>query len=379
VKASRIAVFSLIFLFSLSSLAVFGQVAPPSKPEPGKPAAKPAPKLGLPKEIRAIIQEGLVTRQGRRDIPFTIFKAMEFPVPGGMHTVLFFKARNSDLGYAAPLPVRQGKSATPPAAASANVLEARLVAALEFLQPDETGALKASREMGFPVTLQTDSAGYDPAKEEWYTLGVSLPFGKYTVGMFFAGVEPKTGKPDMRKVGVSYYDVNLPGPETYQNALETTPLFFARDIRQMESYEGKPVIHRNFFTYSVLQFVPNIDSVVTAEDNSQIEVFFVILGAKEAVVDSAAQPESPKYSIETSYELQKEDGTPVIKWETKKSASQYISQPLPLKQTKITTDAAGKQSTEQSAIPAGKYVLVVKVTDLLSGFSVDKKVPFELK
>jgi len=370
-KASRIAIVGLISLFTASSLAVFGQsmgqpmgqATMQQKPEPGKPA----PRLGLPKEIKAIIQEGLVTRQGRQDIPFTIFKAMEFPAGRGMHAVLFFKARNADLGYTVPLAPRPG-NASAPTAATADVREVRLVAALEFFQPDQTGVLKVYRELGFPVTLQTENAGYDPAKEEWYSVGVALPYGKYTAGMFISGVDPKTGKPDLRKVGVSYFDVDIPGPETYQGGLETTPIFFARDIRQMESYEGKPIIHRGFFTYSVLHFVPNIDSVVTAEDNSQIEAFFIVLGAKEAGVESAAGPASPKFSIEAAFELQKEDGASVIKWETKQFNTQYVSQVLPL-----------KQPADKSALPAGRYVLIVKVKDLFSGSLVDKKVPFDVR
>ncbi len=362
-KASRIAIVGILSFFAVSSLAVFGQPMTQQKPEPGKPA----PRLGLPKEIKAIIQEGLVTRQGRQDIPFTIFKALQFPVSQGMHAVLFFKARNADLGYTMPLPARPGKSSTPPAA-TADVREVRLVAAIEFFQPDGTGVLKVSREIGFPVTLQTESAGYDPAKEDWYSVGITLPYGKYTAGMLISRIDPKTGKPDLRKVGVSYFDVDIPGPETYQGGLETTPIFFARDIRQMESYEGRPLIHRGFFTYSVLQFVPNIDSVVTAEDNSQIEVFFIVLGAKEAGVESAVAPASQKFSIEAAFELQKEDGASLIKWEARQYNTQYVSQVLPL-----------KRSAEKPALAAGSYVLAIKVKDLLSGSSVDKKVPFDVR
>lgn len=373
-KALKIAVLGLTLIFLLGWLAIFAQSVPPTQ----NPEAKPKPKLGLPKEIRAIIQEGLVTRQGRQDVPFTIFKSMGFPIQGGMHTILFIKAKNSSLGYATPAPSRQGRSGVTEAAAP-GVLEARLVAALEFLQPDETGVLKPAREMGFPVTLQTDSASYDPAKEEWYSLGVSLPYGKYTLGMLLAPMDPVKGAPNLRKVGVGYCDIDVPGPEAYANGLETTPIFFAKDIRQMASPEGKPVFHKGFFTYSVLQLVPNIDAVVTAEDKAQVEAFFVVLGAKEATVDTAAAPAAPKFSIDIYFELQKEDGAPVVKWETRKFTTQYIAQPLRLMQTKTITDPSGKQSEIQTEIGAGKYVLIVKIKDLYSGLSAEKKVPFEMR
>jgi hypothetical protein len=382
-KALRLVVLGLILIFSLSLFNVFAQATPGQKQEPKKQEAKPPLKSMIPKEIKAIIQEGLATRQGRQDIPFTIFKYMAFPAKDGMYTVIFFKAKNADFGYAAPVPTApQGKQAQP-AAPPAGTLEARFAMVLEFFQADEAGALKVSGERSIPVTLQTDSAGYDPAKEEWYALTVGLPYGKYTIAMLLAPVDPKKGTADIKKVGVGYYDITLPGVETYQSAIDTTPVFYAKDIQQMNSYEPKPVVHRGLFTYSVLQIVPNIDNVVTAEDKSQIEVFCIVLGAKpkeESPAQSAAQPQRQTNDIEVNYEVQKGDGAAVIKWQSQTYASPLIDQPLPLKQTKVTTDqATGKQSTSQSDLAPGKYQLVVKVKDKVSGFTVEKKVPLEVK
>jgi len=382
-KASKIAVAGFVLVFSLSLFTIFAQATPGQKQEPKKQEAKQPQRSVIPKEIKAIIQEGLATRQGRQDIPFTIFKYMTFPAPGGMHTVIFFKAKNADLGYAAPVSTApQGKQAQP-AVPPAGALETRLALVLEFLQADEAGAMKVSREASFPVTLQTDGAGYDPAKEEWYSLGIGLPYGKYTIAMLLAPIDPKKGTADIKKVGVSYYDVTLPGLETYQSAIDTTPVFFAKDLQQMNSYEAKPIVHRGLFTYSVLQVVPNIENVVTAEDKSQIEVFFIVLGAKakeESPAQPASQPQQQTHDIEVNYEVQKEDGAAVIKWQTQTYPSPLIDQGLPLKQTKLTTDqATGKQSTSQSDLTAGKYVLVLKIKDKVSGFAVEKKVPFELK
>jgi hypothetical protein len=382
-KAPKFVVFGFLLVFGLSLFTVFAQAMPQKPQEPKKPEAKPAQKEIIPKEIKAIMQEGLATRQGRQDIPFTIFKSLVFPVQGGMHAVIFFKAKNSDIGYAAPgaaAPAPKNQPAQPaPAAPAAGMLEARLALALEYLQLDATGALKTYKDATFGVNLQTESAGYDPNKEEWYSFGYPLPFGKYTLVMLFTHIDPKTGKPDIKKVGVGYYDLVLPGPDTYQNTLETTPLFFARNIEQMPSYEARPTVHKGLFTYSVLQIVPNIDSIVTAEDKAQIEILFFILGAKAkdepaAQAQPAVQTSQPKYEIEINFEVQKEDGSTVIKWQPQNYVSPLVDQALPLKRTLKTGE-----KTEQKDLEAGKYMLVIKIMDKVSGLTLDKKMPFEVK
>jgi len=380
-KAPKLVVIGFALVFALSLFMVFAQAIPAKPQETKKPETKPAQKEIIPKEIKAIMQEGLATRQGRQDIPFTIFKSLVFPLQGGMHAVVFFKAKNSDLGYAASAPSAPAQKNQPaqPAAPAAGMLEARLALALEFLQPDQTGALKVYKDASFGVNLQTDSTGYDPNKEEWYSLGFGLPCGKYTLAMLFAHLDPKKGVADIKKVGVSYFDLVLPGPETYQNTLETTPLFFARNIEQMQSYEARPTVHKGLFTYSVLQIVPNIDSVVMGEDKSQIETLFFVLGAKAkdepaGQVQPAVQPSQPKYEIEINFEVQKEDGSTAIKWQTQNYISPLIDQTLPLKRTLKTGE-----KTEQKDLEAGKYMLVIKIKDKVAGLALDKKMPFEVK
>jgi hypothetical protein len=151
----------------------------------------------------------------------------------------------------------------------------------------------------------------------------------------------------------------------------------------MNSYEAKPIVHRGLFTYSVLQIVPNLENVITAEDKAQIEVFFIVLGAKpkpESAALPASQPQQQTYEVEVNYEVQKEDGAAVIRWQAQTYPSPLIDQNLPLKQTKVTTDqATGTKTTSQSDLALGKYVLVLKIKDKVSGFTVEKKLPLEVK
>jgi len=365
-KASRSAVAGLILVFALSLFAGFAQAIPVQKQEPAKPAPKQPQKEILPKEIKAIIQEGLATKQGRHEIPFTIFKTLSFPVPGGMHAIVLFKAKNADLGYAAP--VTNGKNQPAPA----GLLEARLAVALQYFQADAAGVQKVVREAGFGATIQTDSAGYDPNKEEWYSLGYPVPYGKYTMALLLAPMDPKKNQPDLKKVGVEYDDLNLPGPESLQNVLETTPLFFAKNIEQMPTYEARTAIHRGYFTYSILKITPNIDDVITAEDKGQIEVLFFVLGAKPKP-ETAGQAQ-PTNDIEVTFEVQKEDGTPAIKWQSQSYPSSLIDQTLPLKRTLKTGE-----KTEVKDLEPGKYNLVLKITDKVSAMTLEKKAHFEVK
>jgi len=169
----------------------------------------------IPKEIKAVMQEGQASRQGRQDIPFTIFKYLLFPAkdslhsvflfpatlvnlpakdsrltPAGdsLHAVLFFKAKNADLGYAvkAPAVAPEQQEAPPP---PAGVHEANLNIFIEFRQTDKTGASKVVREVFVPVHIEEDSATYDPDKEEWYSVGYTLRPGKYAAAM---AITPRT-------------------------------------------------------------------------------------------------------------------------------------------------------------------------------------------
>jgi hypothetical protein len=366
-KASRPIVAGLVTAFALSLVAGFAQSAPVQKQEPAqKPEQKQPRKEILPKEIKAIIQEGLATKQGRQDIPFSIFKTLTFPVPGGMHAVVFFKAKNADLGYAAP--VATGKNAPAPT----GVLEAHLAVALQYFQADAAGVQKPVREAGFATTLQTDGAGYDPNKEEWYSIGYPIPCGKYTLAIFLAPMDMKKNQPDLKKVGVAYQDLDLPAPEALQNALDTTPLFFAKNIEQMPSYEARTTVHRGYFTYSILKITPNIDDVISAEDKGQIEVLFFVLGAKPKP-ETAAQAQ-PQNDLEVNFEVQKPDGSPAVKWQPQTYPSALIDQTLPLKRTLKTGD-----KTEVKDLDPGKYSLVLKITDKVSALSLEKKIAFEVK
>lgn len=117
---------------------------------------------------------------------------------------------------------------------------------------------------------------------------------------------------------------------------------------------------------------PNIDNVLSPGE--QIDVGFCVFGAKP----KGEPGQQAKYDIEVSYEVQQEDGRAAILWTPQKYDFAFVSQPLLLKQTVMIKDDKGERQ-EQRDLTAGKYALVINVKDKVTGATVEKKVPFEVK
>jgi hypothetical protein len=358
--AKRIFGLFLIFVFSLSLLAVFAEALPSAQRPPQKKAPAAQEKIFIPKEIKAVLQEGLISRQGRQDIPFEIFKNFVFPAQQDYYPVFLFKVKNGDLGFA------------PSADVTLAGYEARQNVFLQFLAEDTEGVPQIQREIYVPFAVRQDSEGYDPEKVDWYSVGVAMLPGKYTLAMAITST-------DLQKVGVQYYDFVLPDPGVYQQSLDTTPIFFSKDMKTMETPEQRPVVHRGMFTYAILQIVPNIDNVVSPGED--IELMYYIFGTKAKEAEAGQRPEN---DIEVAYEVKKDDDSIAedqklaIRWEAQKYDFALVSQPLPLKQTVIIKDEKGER-TEQRDLAAGKYILCLAIKDNLSGMTLEKTVPFEVK
>jgi len=140
-------------------------------------------------------------RAGRH--PVQLFQADRPPRPGqNLYPIFFFKAKNGDLGYA-------------PSATGSGEMEASVNVFFQFLQETATGTLEPMISGRTPSVLKTDGAGYSPDNEDWYSFGMTLPAGKFTLAMVLASQ-------DMKKMSVAYTDVTLPGPETYAATLWPT-------------------------------------------------------------------------------------------------------------------------------------------------------------
>ncbi|MFZ2055158.1 MAG: hypothetical protein WAU81_13300 [Candidatus Aminicenantales bacterium] len=321
-------------------------------------------KVFIPKEVKADIQEGLASRQGRQDIPFTIFQSIYLPARENFHIVFFMNIKNSDLGYApvaaAPAEMKAGQKGpqeTPVQEAPAE-LEASFNVFLQFNRLDKNGVPEIFREAYVPTTIRVPAA--EAEKEEVYSIGNPLPAGDYVVAIALTSI-------DLQKVGIAYHEFTLPDATKFSKTLETTPIFFVRQFDQMEAVEPRTVFHRGCFTYAILKVVPNLDRVFSTGEN--LDIFFFIFGAKP---DSSQQ-----YDIEIDFEVKKGEEMQ-IKFSPQTYTTPMISQPLPMKQT-LKIKKGEEERIEQRDLPAGNYTLVITLLDKVSQNTMVKTVDFEVK
>jgi hypothetical protein len=351
-RASRTFASALAFFVVLGVLAVSAQAAPAVQNKKQEP--KPASKASMPKDVQAVIQEGLAARQGRQDIPFGFFKTLILPAQAdNLYPIFFFKAKNGDLGYA-------------PSPSGSGAMETTLNAFFEFFQPDATGALKSRFGGKTQAVLTTDSQDYSPDKEDWYSIGLALPAGKYTLAFVLA-------TPDMKKLSVAYADVTLPAPGAYETTLWPTDPIIVTSMDQVDP-DPRPTIHRGCFTWGAAKVVNNMAGEIAAGEN--LEILFFVLGA--APKDPAAP--RPALDLEVNYEVQDPEGKAVIKWTPQAYELYLVNQPLPLFQTIQKQDDKGNVlSEERKPLGAGNYTLAITVTDKVSGKKADTKMPFAVK
>jgi hypothetical protein len=318
--------------------------------------------------VKADIQEGLASRQGRQDIRASIFLSYYFPArDNSFHSVLLLKIMNSDLGYApaAASPVetmaaQKGPQEIPAQEVAAD-LEAGFNVFLQFNRLDNNGVPQVFREAFVPTRIRVPAAEIDLEKEDIYSVGYPLPPGDYVAAIALTTV-------DLQKVGIAYYEFSLPDFAAFAKSMETTPIFFVKQMDQMkEGPEQHITFHRECFTYSYLKVVPNIEKVFSAGEN--LDIFFFILGAQPNA--------SGAHEIEIDFEV-KQGEEMQIKFTPQAYESFVISQPLPMKQT-VKIKKGEEERVEQRDLPAGNYTLVISVLDKVSEKTTVKTIDFEVK
>lgn len=334
----------------------------------GAAIKKSQEQVFIPKEVKADIQEGLASRQGRQDIRANIFESFFFPArDNSFHSIFFLKIMNSDLGYApatASPAETKGTEKGPqeiPAQEVVADLEANFNVFLQFNRLDKNGVPQVFREVYVPAKIRVPAAEIDLEKEDLYSIGYPLAPGDYVVAIALTSV-------DLQKVGIVYYELSLPDPASFAKSLETTPLFFVKQMDQMkEGPEQYTTFHRECFTYSYLKVVPNLERVFSAGEN--LDVFFFVLGAQP---NAAGNNE-----IEINFEVKKDEEMQ-IKFTPQSYESFVISQPLPMKQT-VKIKKGEEERVEQRDLPAGNYTLMIDVLDKISKKTTVKTIDFEMK
>ena len=365
---SPVLLFGIIFSLSLSpSLAT-------SKKKLEKSAQESQQRIIIPPQVKSVIEQGMETRQVRPDIPFTIinnYYLPDFPARQNLHSIFLFKVKNADLGFSSLSPVPKDKKKKEEKEVKEQIFLAESEGAppklqaichifLQFNRLENNVPKDVAKEIYIPLKLQVDSDSYEPDKEEVFSTRNILPPGNYLLSMAIASAK-------LEKIGTQYFEFSLPNEAAFTDRLESTPIFLLKKIEQLEAPEMRASIHRGFFTYIIFQIEPNLEKIVSPGDN--LEVFFFVFGA---------QPdESSKYSLEVAYEILKGEETAVL-YTPQTYATPLIQQALPLKQTVIIKSEEGEKQEDRDLEP-GKYTLILKITDKVSGYSLEEKFDFEVR
>ncbi len=219
---------------------------------------------------------------------------------------------------------------------------------------------KLVKEIYVPATLTADQTGFDPEKVEWYTVGYPLMPGEYLASIAVCSQ-------DLKKIGVQYIDFKLPDPKSFTSTIDTTPIFFMKEYKQVQAPEQKPELHKGFFAYSVIQVTPSLDNVFVV--GQVLDLFTYIFGC---------QPKSGStYDIEVIFEVVQGD-KPAIKFAPGSFDSPLVSLPLNLKQT-LQIKQGEDVRQEVRDLPAGAYTFVMKIKDKVSGNTGEKRLDFTVK
>lgn len=364
-KIKHFIISALLLLFILYSIS-----SPAFASLKNKQEGQESDIIIIPEKVKSIFKEGIETREARLDIPFSIIWHVYLPAQQNMHCIFYFKVKNTDLGFspitpAAEIPEKKEekeKEKTLPSEPEAvpTILQASGHVFLQFNRLENNTPKEVVKEVYIPINLEADSTSYQPDKEELYSTAYPLPSGNYLLSMALASL-------DMEKIGTQYFEFSLPDSLSYTEELGTTPIFFAREIKRIPSPEITAEVHKEFFSYSVLQITPNMENFFSVGDN--LDIFFFIFGAMPT--------EEAKFDIDVNYEVFKGEER-VIQYATAHYDAPIISQPLPMKKTVVIKSEEGEKK-EQRDLEPGNYTLQISIEDKVSGNSVKKSIDFDVK
>jgi hypothetical protein len=317
----------------------------------------------IPQQVKAVFQEGMQAKQARPDIPFRITHTLYLPAQQNLHAIFFFMAKNADLGFAPPAaaPQEETQEAAQPAEAK---LAAQNYVFLQFNKLEDDVPGEIVKEIYIPMNLEEDTSSYNPENEEMYTTGYPLPPGNYLLSMAITSR-------DFQKIGTQYFEFSLSDPLSFTDTIETTPIFFAKNLRQVAAPETVAEIHKDFFAYSILQIEPNLNRIFSTAD--LLDIFFFIFGSQ-----ANAQGQT---DIDVHYQVHKGEEV-LINFEPQKYESPLVSQQLPLKKTVLIKTTKGTETTERTErrdLEPGNYTLSIDIKDNISGKSIMKRIDFELR
>lgn len=359
--ASLVLLSGLIFSLILSPSLIAQGANQKAQTDKSKP-------IIIPDVVKKIFEEGIPTREARQDIPFTIiqhFCLPDFPVRANLHNILYFKVKNTDLGFvpltggAEPEKKKKEEETQSIFQSTASRLQARAHVFLQFNRMENNVVGEVFRQVYIPVMMQVDGSSYEPDKEELYTARNLMPPGNYLLSMAIASA-------DLKRIGTQYLECSIPDEASFTDRLETTSILLISGMKQMPSRETKASVHKGTFTFIIYEMGLNLEKVFSPGDT--LELFFYILGAQPG--------EDGQYAIEINFEVMKGEEI-AIRYAPGTYTNPLIQQSLPLVQRVVIKSESGEKE-EARELEAGKHILSMKITDKVTGNAVEKKVEFEV-
>ncbi|MHB8054518.1 MAG: hypothetical protein ACYDH3_04650 [Candidatus Aminicenantales bacterium] len=342
----------------LGLTACVGNAAPVAVPDKSKKEAAQE-KFIIPKDVKAVMEAGLATRQPMKtDIPFTVSQTITMPGPQQVtYVYLLLNIKNADMGYAAPT----APAVVDPTGAVAPVKLGTRIHTFVMFYKVENGAPGALvKEIYIPASFEFDPAGYNPEAMEWYSFGYPLNPGNYLAAIALSS-------DDMKKGGVQYYEFTVADPASYTDKLETSTVMCMKDFQQVENPETKAELHRGQLSWSIARITPNLSRTIKVGDS--LDLFFYIYGARPNA--------EGKFDIQIDFEVRQGEKAQ-IRFAPGQFQSPLISLPLPMKQT-LEIRTGDKVETKEQNLPAGSYLMLIKLTDKVSGLKGEKQIEFVIE
>ncbi len=339
------------FTLTLALLLILSFTANLAKAEPQKRDQKKEqkPQSALPRDIKALLEQGLASRQVKPDIPLNFSNLYILPARGIYIAIFVTRLKNADLEYTQKV-------------TSGDNYQTEMDIFFQIYQLD-SGTPKLYAENKANSIFSIPAAEYNPEEEHYYYLGYPLPSGKYLLA---AALGNRTSK----KLGTTYYEFEIPNfEEAYRNGqMETTSLFLLKNYEQLEVQENYPNFKKDYFSWMILKAYPYGE--MKLKPGEQPTLMFMIYGTK---FDS-----NQRTQLEINYDIRK-DGNKIVAFTPMKYDSPFIEQPIPIpssKQVKITDDKG--ERIESKPLEPGNYELVINIKDLIGNTTLEKKIPFEL-
>jgi len=281
----------------------------------------------IPKKVQKVLYEGAFSLKCRYDFNVQIIKHLYFPAGDNLYATFLFKVIDAQID-------------------GSHVF-------LQFYKVRNDGLMELAQEVYAPSNIQKDTTS---DKQIFYSIGYILDPGSYLAALAVASQ-------NLDKIGTQYFEFSLPDFKARSFGLDTTPIFFVKNMEYLKSSEKRPTVHEGLFTYSIVKIEPKMDAFFSSGES--ITLFFYIFGS---------QPNTRgQWDIQVKYGVFK-DGQKVIAFASARYDAPLINQQLPLVAT-----YQREGSVEQRDLGPGDYKLLIEIKGNISGKFINKQIDFKVR